>query len=227
MNIVILTGAGISAESGIPTFRDSDGLWYNYKIEDVATPEGFKNNPDQVLLFYNMRRQEITNALPNDAHKALAKLENYHKVTLITQNIDDLHERGGSSNVLHMHGNIFETLCNNCGDIKPIKHHMMSDHVCDECQFNTLRPNVVWFGEIPYYMKTIQTSIENADLFVSIGTSGNVYPAAGFVDYARKYKVDTMEINLHQSENFRYFGKFIQGKATVTVPMWVDEICNI
>ena len=227
MRIVILTGAGISAESGIPTFRADDGLWSGFNVEDVATPAGYKRNPQLVLDFYNNRRAEVKNANPNAAHEAIARLQNsgrHDDVTLITQNVDDLHERGGSPKVIHMHGSLANALCANCGAFYPANEIMKIDDKCPECDVAKVRPDIVWFGEIPYSMDYIESKIEVADLFIAIGTSGNVYPAAGFARAAKMAKVKTVELNLYATNDTKNFDEQIEGLATVIVPEFVNNL---
>lgn len=225
MNIVILTGAGISAESGLGTFRDKDGLWSQYDLAEVATPEGYGRNPSLVLDFYNMRRGNAREAVPNAAHIALGRLcaSDAHAVTLITQNIDDLHEQGGAQEVIHIHGSLFEALCASCGHVWPYREDMRVEDTCPTCsKRGGVRPNIVWFGEIPYQMDTCIAAIQDADLFVSIGTSGTVYPAAGFVEIAREAGASTLELNLDASGG--RFEAVREGPASVIVPAWVDEL---
>ncbi|MEM7525801.1 MAG: NAD-dependent deacylase, partial [Pseudomonadota bacterium] len=187
MNIVILTGAGISAESGLGTFRDKDGLWTKYDLEDVATPEGFAKNPGLVHDFYNARRANCRGAAPNAAHHALARLESGpHDVLVVTQNVDNLHERAGSTRLIHMHGELMNQLCAACGDRRPCPGDLSAASVCPACGAPALRPDVVWFGETPYGMDRIWDALRRADLFVSIGTSGEVYPAAAFAQDAAR-----------------------------------------
>ncbi len=227
--IVILTGAGISAESGIDTFRSAGGLWEQHRVEDVATPEGFARNPDLVLRFYDLRREALANAAPNAAHMALAWLQAEFakkpgcEVLLVTQNVDDLHERGGSAQVLHMHGELKSALCAACGTRSRWHEAMAHRPPCPVCRAPMLRPDVVWFGEMPYEMGRIYTALEMCDLFVSIGTSGAVYPAAGFVEEARRSGAQTLELNLEPSEGSRLFHQSRLGPASVVVPEWVDE----
>jgi len=224
--IVILTGAGISAESGIDTFRSAGGLWEQHRVEDVATPEGFARNPDLVLNFYDMRRAALANVAPNPAHQALARLEREFsgELLLVTQNVDDLHERGGSARVLHLHGELKSALCTACGMRSPW-HGAMSDRPpCPVCRAPMLRPDVVWFGEMPYEMGRIYAALETCDLFVSIGTSGAVYPAAGFVSEARSAGARTLELNLEPSEGSRLFHETRLGPASVLVPEWVGDV---
>ena len=226
MNIVILTGAGISAESGLGTFRDEGGLWAQHRIEDVATPEGFAKNPALVVDFYNKRRAQAATADHNAAHAALARLEQEHTddVLIVTQNVDGLHEQAGSKQVLHMHGQLDQALCAACDHRWPAPLRMAVEDSCPACQAPTARPDIVWFGEIPYHMDRIDTALSKADLFVSIGTSGNVYPAAGFVQAARAYGADTLELNLEPSEGASLFAEARTGSASQIVPIWVDEI---
>jgi len=226
-HIAILTGAGISAESGLGTFRDVDGLWTKYDLNEVATPEGFARNPGMVQEFYNARRLNCRGAEPNAAHKALGRLEREHKgrLTLITQNVDDLHERGGSRAVIHMHGEMLSALCSACGHQWPWPGDMGPADSCAACAAaGTVRPDVVWFGEMPYHMERIYSAIEDCGLFVAIGTSGNVYPAAGFVTDARRAGAGAVEINLEATDTSGMFGRQILGPATETVPAWVDEV---
>jgi len=227
-SIVILTGAGISAESGIDTFRAAGGLWEQHRIEDVATPEGFERNPDLVLNFYDMRRAALANVAPNPAHEALARLEREFagELLLVTQNVDDLHERGGSAQVLHMHGELQSALCSACGTRSPWLGTMIDRPPCPVCQARALRPDVVWFGEMPYRMERIYAALEACDLFVSIGTSGAVYPAAGFVAEARRAGARCLELNLEPSEGSRWFHETRLGPAGALVPEWVDEVLN-
>lgn len=228
--IVVLTGSGISAESGVATFRDKDGVWAKYDYREVATPEGFAANPAMVHDFYNQRRRALPAVAPNAAHIALAKLEQGLDqcgggLTLITQNVDDLHERGGSKNVLHMHGELLKAECAVCGAISECERDLSVDIQCMACRRSGgMRPHVVWFGEMPRHMEDAADAIMSADLFVSIGTSGSVYPATGFAAEARALGVTTMELNLEPSENAQMFSDARYGPATKIVPAWVDEI---
>lgn len=226
--IVILTGAGISAESGIRTFRASDGLWEDHRIEDVATPEGWLRNPILVHRFYNMRRKAAAEATPNPAHLALAAFEGdpRHEVLIVTQNVDDLHERAGSQRVIHMHGTLTGALCHACGFRWPAPPEMHHTDACPACGAHTTRPDIVWFGEMPYRMEEIWSALRAADLFVSIGTSGNVYPAAGFVQDASRAGVETLELNLDPSTGSDWFDEARHGPASELVPQWVREICS-
>jgi NAD-dependent deacetylase len=224
--IVILTGAGISAESGIDTFRDAGGLWERHRIEDVATPEGFARNPDLVLGFYDARREALQGVEPNAAHRALARLEAEFsgELLLVTQNVDNLHERGGSKDVLHMHGELSSALCTACEMRSPLEGPLIDRPKCPVCRAPSLRPDVVWFGEMPYRMERIYEALGACDLFVSIGTSGAVYPAAGFVQEALVNGARTLELNLEPSEGSRFFNDSRHGRASVIVPQWVDEM---
>lgn len=227
-NIVVLTGAGISAESGIETFRAETGLWAQHKVEDVATPEGFARNPAQVMRFYNGRRANAAEARPNAAHHALARLEQADDINLlvVTQNVDDLHERGGSENLIHMHGAVNSALCAACAHRWPAPAQMHEGDTCPACSAPATRPDIVWFGEMPYQMDRIFAALGQADLFVSIGTSGNVYPAAGFVAEAARAGAQTLEINLEPSAVGSQFDDAVMGPATQTVPAWVESILN-
>ena len=233
--IVILTGAGISAESGIDTFRTKGGIWTKFKVEDVATPQGFARNPQYVLDFYNMRRKDARNAKPNAGHLALARLEAEHtkthgtaggSVLLVTQNIDLLHESAGSRNLIHMHGQGDQSLCNGCDTRHPWgEEDLTLDKPCPNCgKTGSLRPDVVWFGEMPYHMERIYAALAEADLFISIGTSGNVYPASGFVAEARRHGARTVELNLEPSEGATLFHEAHHGPAATVVPTYVERI---
>lgn len=224
--IVILTGAGLSAESGLGTFRDVGGLWTQYDLEEVATPEGFARDPVQVHAFYNARRANCRDAEPNVAHRALARLQRAHgaEVLIVTQNVDDLHERAGSGAVWHMHGSLARALCAACGHRWDAPEVTAADDPCPACRAAATRPDVVWFGEMPYLMEDIWTALEAADLFVAIGTSGTVYPAAGFVEIAAEAGALTLELNLEPSETASAFDEVRQGPASVLVPAWVDEV---
>lgn len=226
MNIVILTGAGISAESGLGTFRDDDGLWAKYPIEQVATPEGFQNNPALVHDFYNARRANCAGSAPNPAHTALARLEQQFQgeVLIVTQNVDDLHERAGSRAVWHMHGRLNHAKCQSCNHTWPAPAQMQPSDPCPNCRAKTTRPDVVWFGEMPYFMEDIYARLHSADLFVSIGTSGNVYPAAGFVEQASRAGAATLELNLEPSLGASAFAQCRTGPASTLVPEWVNGL---
>lgn len=225
--IVILTGAGVSAESGIRTFRAQDGLWEDHRVEDVASPEGFATNPELVQRFYNERRRHLLDGKtkPNAAHKAIAKLEQeFHgDVLVVTQNIDDLHERAGSKNILHMHGELLKAHCEYCNAVIDMRDDMSVDDRCMHCD-GRMRPHIVWFGEIPLHMEKIVTALELCDLFAAIGTSGNVYPAAGFVRVARTVGAHTVEINLEESDVNTDFDETRLGLAGKQVPRWVNEL---
>ncbi len=226
--IVVLTGAGLSAESGLSTFRDADGVWAKYDYREVATPEGFIHNPAKVLEFYNMRRRENRGVQPNAAHRALARLDGEYPgdVLIVTQNVDRLHEAAGTRNLIHMHGEMGQMLCNNCGQRAPWgEEELTVEMVCRACAVpGGLRPDVVWFGEMPYHMERIDNALAEADLFISAGTSGTVYPAAGFVAEARNRGAHTVELNLEPSDGVSYFHEKIHGKATEVVPAYVEKL---
>ena len=226
MRIVILTGAGISAESGMGTFRDKGGLWENPDLMKLATPEGFAADPAAVHAWYNMRRAKVRSCQPNAAHVALAALQMDPRaeVTLVTQNVDDLHERAGSPNVIHMHGTHLIALCCECSARWPAPDEMSTATRCT-CG-GAARPDVVWFGETPYHMDQIGAALTQADLFVAIGTSGVVYPAAGFVQVAQQAGADTLELNLAPSERASDFANARFGPATKVVPEWVADVLS-
>ena len=229
MKLVVLTGAGISAESGVPTFRGSDGLWEGHRVEDVASPEGFARDPQLVHTFYNGRRKTVLEVEPNPAHRALAKLARARGVelTLVTQNIDDLHERAGSEDVLHMHGELLKARCNECGAVVPCRDDLSRASICPVCKgIDCLRPHVVWFGEMPFGLDEISAAISAADQFVAIGTSGRVYPAASFVSWARRAGVPTLELNLEVSDATGVFHESRRGRAGELVPAWVEEVIS-
>ena len=222
--IVVLSGAGLSAESGLGTFRDAEGLWSRYDLAEVATPEGFAADPAKVLAFYDARRANMAAAGPNAAHRALARLSRRAGVTLVTQNVDDLLERAGAAGVVHMHGELARALCDTCGHRWGAAPVIAPDDRCPACNAAACRPDVVWFGEMPYRMDEIEAALAQADLFVSIGTSGEVYPAAGFVAAARANGARTLELNL-QASGAR-FDDVREGPATELVPAWVDEVLD-
>jgi NAD-dependent deacetylase len=228
MNVVVLTGAGISAESGVATFRDADGLWEGHRVEDVATPEAFVRDREAVHRFYDARRADVQAVEPNAAHRALARLELElgDDLLVITQNVDDLHERAGSTRVVHMHGELLSAWCTSCDGRFAWDSELLDMPPCPACGEATLRPDIVWFGEIPYDMDVIEKALARADLFVSIGTSGAVYPAAGFVDLARRYGARTLELNLEPSEGSHLFDESRLGPATALVPAWVAEVAR-
>ena len=227
-HIVILTGAGISAESGMGTFRGAGGLWEDRRIEEVATPEGFARYPALVHAFYNARRQKAAEVEANAAHRAIARLQRDHpgKVTLVTQNVDALHEKGGSPDVIHMHGRLAGTLCAACDHRWDAPAEMQPGHPCPACNAPAARPDVVWFGEMPYHMEEIIEALATCTLFAAIGTSGNVYPAAGFVQEADRAGAHTVEINLEPSMVVSDFAETRFGPATQTVPDWVAELLS-
>jgi NAD-dependent deacetylase len=231
--IVILTGAGVSAESGMGTFRDEGGLWSQVNLEDVATPEGFARDPAYVLDFYNFRRDKAREARPNPAHHALARLQAARpgRALIVTQNVDDLHEKAGEAEgadpagLIHMHGAFATALCNACGHRWPAGAAPMTvESACPGCGAAAVRPDVVWFGEMPYRMEEIFAALSGCALFVSVGTSGAVYPAAGFVAEARAQGARTLELNLEPSEGARMFDEARQGPASELVPAWVEEV---
>lgn len=230
LNIFILTGAGISAESGLSTFRDADGLWTQNDLAKLATPEGFAENPARVREFYSARRKILEIAAPNKAHLALARLEREMtalggSVFLCTQNVDDLHEQGGCIDVVHMHGELRVTRCHGCDATWPDAGPLSADSACPACGVvGTARPHVVWFGEVPLFLDAIDGALQESDLFVSIGTSGAVYPAAGLVAQARRWGIRTCELNLEPSDNARSFDERRYGPATEVVPAWVEEV---
>lgn len=226
--IVILTGAGLSAESGLGTFRDAGGIWQQHRIEDVATPEGFARDPGLVHRFYNARRGQAAAARPNAAHLALARLQRDRpgEVVIVTQNVDALHEAGGAARVIHMHGELAGALCAACGHRWPAPEEMAPGHPCPACAAPTARPDVVWFGEIPYRMDEIMAHLAGADLFAAIGTSGQVYPAAAFVQEATFAGAHTVELNIEPSAVVSDFAETRFGPATRVVPAWVDGILS-
>jgi NAD-dependent deacetylase len=226
VRVTILTGAGISAESGLGTFRDAGGLWTRYPLEEVATPEGWRRDPAKVLAFYDARRAQAAAARPNPAHDALARLEAEldGQVTIVTQNVDSLHEAAGARNVVHMHGRLDRALCAACDHRWPAPARMAPDDPCPGCGAPATRPDVVWFGEMPYEIEAILAALGEADLFVSIGTSGEVYPAAGFVEEAAARGIRTLELNLEASRGSALFDEARQGPASTLVPAWVAEM---
>ncbi|HZG47354.1 MAG TPA: NAD-dependent deacylase [Allosphingosinicella sp.] len=226
-NIVILTGAGISAESGIATFRASDGLWEDHRVEDVATPEGFARDPALVQRFYDARRARLKEVEPNAAHLALARLDAEWpgELLIVTQNVDDLHERAGARRILHMHGELKSAWCLACDERVRWEEDLGHGPACPACGTSgQLRPDIVWFGEMPYEMERIDRALMVADLFVSIGTSGAVYPAAGFVQTARYCGARTLELNLDPSQGSIFFHERRMGRAGDRVPALVDEL---
>ena len=229
-NIVVLTGAGISKESGLDTFRDADGIWSRVRIEDVATPDAFDANPARVLDFYNMRRRGLLaeTVAPNAAHLALARLEADwpDEVLIVTQNIDDLHERAGSKNLIHMHGELLKSVCRHCQAIAEIRTDFFPHTACTGCgKAGGLRPRVVWFGEEPLLMDRIYRALDTCSLFISVGTSGHVYPAAGFVQVVQAAGgAHTVELSLEPSDSATLFAEAGYGPATQLVPAYVDKI---
>ncbi|MGA9583484.1 MAG: NAD-dependent deacylase [Allosphingosinicella sp.] len=226
-NIVILTGAGISAESGVATFRGPDGLWEGHRVEDVATPEAFRRDPGLVQAFYDARRAKLGSVEPNAAHRALARLDSQWpgELLVVTQNVDDLHERAGARRLLHMHGELKSAWCLGCDARMTWEGELSGGPPCPACgEAGRLRPDIVWFGEMPYEMERIDRALLDSDLFVSIGTSGAVYPAAGFVRTARHAGARTLEINLEPSLGSVYFHAARTGPAGMLVPEWVEEV---
>lgn len=226
-SIVILTGAGVSAESGVDTFRDKDGIWSKVDLNDVATPEGFVRNPALVHDFYNQRRAGLATVAPNAAHAALARLEQEFPgdFLLVTQNIDDLHERAGSKRLIHMHGELKRAFCSNCNIRCDAAADLSPSTACAHCgSKGFMRPDVVWFGEMPYQMERIYRALNGCDLFVSIGTSGNVYPAAQFVQEASRAGAHTLELNLEPSLGISDFAEAVHGPAGTIVPQWVERV---
>lgn len=225
-HIVILTGAGISAESGIATFRGPGGLWEGHRVEDVCTPAALARDPALVHRFYDLRRAALAAVAPNAAHNALARLDRAWRgeLLIVTQNVDDLHERAGARRLLHMHGELRSALCASCGAQQAWSEALPPGSVCADCHAPELRPDIVFFGEMPYQMERIDDALSQADLFVSIGTSGAVYPAAGFVRLARQHGAATLELNLERSEGSAWFDETRLGPAGTLVPAWVDEI---
>jgi NAD-dependent deacetylase len=231
-HIFVLTGAGVSAESGLGTFRDKEGegIWATFDPMKLATPEAFARDPKTVLAFYDLRRRNLLSAKPNPAHFALARLEGAlaqrgGSLTLVTQNIDDLHERAGSRRVVHMHGELLKARCGACDTVRRWLDDLTVSNVCPDCGcVGALRPHVVWFGEMPLALDDIERALRKANLFVAIGTSGAVYPAAGFVAEARGYGTPTCEINLGAADNADLFDEQRLGPASETVPAWVEEL---
>ncbi|MCH4894471.1 NAD-dependent protein deacylase [Sphingomonas sp. SFZ2018-12] len=225
-NIVVLTGAGISAESGIATFRGPGGLWEGHRVEDVCTPEALARDPVLVHRFYDERRAALARVAPNAAHVALARLDAEWPggLLIVTQNVDDLHERAGAKRPIHMHGELKSALCAHCGDRRAWEAALPPATECGRCGLPALRPDIVFFGEIPYRMDEIDTAIADCDLFVSIGTSGAVYPAAGFVRTARHWGAHTLEMNLDPSEGSLFFDETRLGRAGELVPAWVNAV---
>lgn len=226
-SIVVLTGAGISAESGLATFRSSNGLWNNHRVEDVATIEAFQRNPEFVHDFYNQMKPELLAAKPNPAHLALTKLQNNYPapVSIITQNVDTLHEKAQSRNIYHIHGQINQAVCLNCGHVLETWNDVTTETVCPQCSVaGMMKPNIVFFGENLLYMDKVERLLSSCDLFLSIGTSGVVFPAAAFVQTAKLYGAETYEFNLEKTSNNFYFDHHIFGKAGDTLPPFVDEL---
>jgi NAD-dependent deacetylase len=233
MNLVVQTGAGVSAESGVPTFRASDGLWEGHRIEAVATPEGFAADPALVQDFYNQRRRHLAKVQPNAAHKALADLAARWRgdFLLVTQNVDDLHDRAhvetppaSGFELIHMHGELNKVRCTASGVVCDWTGDLKARHASPHDPQGVLRPHIVWFGEMPLEIERIEAAVEACDLFVSIGTSGAVYPAAGFVQQARMVGARTVEINLEPTQGRRLFDEGVYGPATEAVPAFFDTL---
>lgn len=225
--IFILTGAGISAESGLRTFRDSNGLWEGHSVEEVATPGAFAVNPDLVHGFYNARRSQLLGVEPNLAHHALARLQLKlgNRLSLATQNVDDLHERAGTRDVMHMHGELLKKRCTRCGEVSDCLSRIGTGSVCENCHGSgCLRPHIVWFGEMPMLMEEIHAKLVRCDVFVSVGTSGVVYPAAGFAEEAKRHGARLIEANLAGTEISPVFDEHITGPATETLPPLVERL---
>ncbi len=225
MRVFILTGAGVSAESGLGTFRDKGGIWARFDPMKLATPEAFARDPGRVHDFYNMRRRNLLAATPNAAHRALVRLAGGAEVFLCTQNIDDLHERAGSPHVHHMHGELLKARCVGCGSVLAWREDLRTEQACPACgKTGGLRPDVVWFGEMPQGLDRIEEALALADLFVAIGTSGAVYPAAGYAAGARRLGIRTVELNLEPSDNAGIFDEARYGPASEVVPAFVDAL---
>lgn len=228
-SVVVLTGAGISAESGLKTFRDNNGLWEEHRVEDVATPEAFHHNPELVYRFYNLRRAQLQDesVRPNPAHEALARLEAElgNQCLIVTQNVDNLHERAGSQRVLHMHGELLSARCQRSGLSQSFTAEFDHTTPCGCCTpSGTLRPDIVWFGEMPLYMDEIEHALASADIFIAIGTSGQVYPAAGFVQVARQFGAKTIELNTEAPTRPDAFDDYRQGPASQVVPAYIQTL---
>ena len=233
MNIVILTGAGISAESGLATFTGAGGLWNGHRIEDVCTPDALERNPDAVCAFYDERKADAASAEPNPAHQALAELERFWQENgkgeflLVTQNVDDLHERGGSKNLVHMHGLLNSAFCMECGWQGPRYGRLEGNRECPACERDALRPDIVLFGEVPRHLRQIEAALDKCDLFVAIGTSGTVYPAAGFVKIAKHNGSEALRFDADLSLENSHFDICHLGEAGKTLPMWVAELSGL
>lgn len=231
-HVVVLTGAGVSAESGIPTFRGKDGLWTQKEMEYLARPETFRQDPEKVHAFYNQRRLDLKQSKPNRAHNHIAYMQDElagspTKMTLVTQNVDDLHEKAGTKDVIHLHGELNSALCTKCQSRMNCDHDLTDQSVCKNCQSQgALRPDIVWFGEIPYHLDEVQKALLQCDMFVSIGTSGSVFPAADFVNNAKQNGAFTVELNLTPSENAKVFDHTNYGLASQIVPNWIDTFIH-
>lgn len=228
-SIIVLTGAGISAESGLPTFRAADGLWEGHRVEDVASPEGFRRNPELVHHFYNLRRAALGTVQPNAAHETLVRLEHEWpgEFLLVTQNVDDLHDRAGSRRLLHMHGELLKARCDDCGRSMQWTGELHEKTICPGCgAAGGMRPDIVWFGEMPFYMDEIMTGLHRCGIFIAVGTSGHVYPAAGFVETASGCGARTIEVNLAGTAASGAFDEHRTGTATAMLPVLVEELLS-
>lgn len=231
LNVVVLTGAGVSADSGVDTFRDQNGVWQKNDPMKVATPEGFAEDPGRVHAFYNARRAQLPTVKPNAAHHALARLEKAlaaagGSVTLVTQNVDDLHARAGSQRILAIHGHLDRAQCTTCGAVMAWLEDLSTETPCPACRTASLRPYIVWFGEVPRHFDEVEEAMTHADLFAAIGTSGSVYPAAGLVGLARQLGIPRIELNLEPSDNAALFTENRYGPAAEIVPLWVDDLLS-
>ncbi len=226
--LTVLTGAGISAESGVPTFRDLGGLWERYRVEEVASPEAFRRDPELVYRFYNQRRAQLGTIEPNAGHRALAALEALlgERFTLVTQNVDDLHERAGSLRLLHMHGELRKARCTRCGEVSPWFDELDAASRCPACGRRALRPHIVWFGEMPLHMDAEIPACLQTAVFLSVGTSGQVYPAAGFVAEARAGGALAVEVNLEPTDTSAIFDCALQGPAGEILPALVASLAR-
>ena len=229
--IFVLSGAGVSKESGIKTFRESDGLWENYKIEDVCTPQAFLTNPELVNNFYNDRKKQMNDPKikPNNAHIFISKLEEkfFNNFMLVTQNIDNLHEKAGSKKVYHMHGSLEKKICMLCNYTSRFDKDISTEQICENCnEKGKVRVDVVWFGEMPKYLDKIYDFLEKVDIFISVGTSSLVYPAAGFIDYVklRNKNAKLIEFNIEKTSKSILFDQVYIGKASTTIPKFVNSL---
>ncbi|MCQ8184946.1 NAD-dependent deacylase [Parvularcula maris] len=232
LRIVVLTGAGISADSGVDTFRDQNGAWVKNNPMKVATPEGFAEDPERVHAFYNARRAQLPGVDPNPAHVALAELEREAvkaggSFTLVTQNVDNLHARAGSKNILPIHGSLTKVSCQACQEVFDWEKNLSVKTPCPSCGARAMRPYIVWFGEIPRHFDKVEEAMMEADLFISVGTSGSVYPAAGLVGFARERGIPRVELNLEPSDNAYLFTDKRYGRASEVVPAYVRDLVGL